>query len=237
MENILVIMSIHQGNSIDIFVIQFIIINIFILILIQVFPLRKLSTISKVVSVIYRSVDMCLSMSSVLTLLAITIDRFLILSKPLNYPQYRTGKIIALGISIVWGFAILSMGLVVAVDYIRSAWIGFLIPVVGIVPLLKIFVLWIMIARIALRAQNRLPQFRYSIGARVNKSKRESSSVKNIGIKLKTVQTQNHSPQIKYNETNLSVNKLTKSSRSLCLTRAKENRGLKMAALIIGYDL
>ena len=192
-------------------------------------------------------------MSSVLTLLAITIDRFLMISKPLTYPQYRTGSSISIMIGAVWGFAILSMGLVVASDNLKSFWIGILIPLQGIVPLLMIFVLWALIAKIALRAQSRLPGFRYSIAKRIAKSNTSDSlnleSVKQIDVQIKTLQKQkptrkqssnlyNADDASQISQTNRTIifkNKIKNNIRSLSLSMAQENRGLKMAAIIIGY--
>lgn len=211
-------------------------------------------------SKIHRSVDMCLIMCSVLTLLVITIDLYLILTYPLKYFRYRTKRRISMSIGVIWALAILSIGVILANDYIEVVWIRISVPIYWNIPLFVMFFFWIRIAKLALRAQRQTPERHYSVSQRMrhiqeshfieskvicsgNRSIRNNTNIGQIMNQEKkllrkkpaadtsTSNEINYSRQSSYIE--LSDNSRRKTNSIKSMTR--RYRATKIAAMIIGH--
>ena len=57
--------------------------------------------------ILYTTSDVMLCTASILTLMMISIDRYLIISKPFKYQRYRTVKLMALYIGLAWSISLL----------------------------------------------------------------------------------------------------------------------------------
>lgn len=57
--------------------------------------------------ILYTTSDVLLCTASILTLMMISIDRYLIISKPFKYQRYRTAKLMCLYITIAWSVSLL----------------------------------------------------------------------------------------------------------------------------------
>lgn len=58
--------------------------------------------LGRMACILWTTSDVTLCTASILTLMMISIDRYLIISKPFKYPRYRTAKLMCLYISIAW---------------------------------------------------------------------------------------------------------------------------------------
>lgn len=101
-----------------------------------------------------------LTLSSILTLLAITVDHFLVLAYPLSYRALRTHRLNRFIIYSIWIFATL-IGSLELTEFLVYKWrfvpqycvkvMSVLRPMAILIPLLTILFLWGMITRIALK--------------------------------------------------------------------------------------
>ena len=101
-----------------------------------------------------------LTLSSILTLLAITVDHFLVLAYPLSYRALRTHRLNRFIILFEWIFATV-IGSLELTEFLVYKWrfvpqycvkmVSVLRPMAILIPLLTILILWGMITRIALK--------------------------------------------------------------------------------------
>lgn len=102
----------------------------------------------------YRALNSCLTLSSLLTFLVISIDRWIVLVFPLQARAWRTRRLVYAMLVAVWALSLTGGALMLAADLHYINWVVFSIvqPLFLFIPLLTMFVLWGFIARIAIRS-------------------------------------------------------------------------------------
>ena len=100
----------------------------------------------------YRAIELCVTLSSVLTFLVISADRWLVLAFPLRARAWRTQRLLHVMLGIIWTLGLIGGSLQLATDleYINSNMYSICQPLLVFVPLLIMLVLWSLIARIAI---------------------------------------------------------------------------------------
>ena len=100
----------------------------------------------------YRAIELCVTLSSVLTFLVISADRWLVLAFPLRARAWRTKRLLHVMLGTIWALGLIGGLLQLATDleYVNSNLYSIFQPLLVFVPLLIMIVLWGLIARIAI---------------------------------------------------------------------------------------